>query len=213
MGDKELQNSDNYFSIAEIKEGLYKENGSRFLAIAHPCTSVEQANEIIGKIKKKYHDATHHCYAYRIGCKGEIFRLNDDGEPSSTAGKPIYGEILSSNLSDILVVVVRWFGGVKLGVPGLIKAYKGATKEALNNCTIITKVATTLIKILFPYPQTDRIIKELKKIGVEGHNKSFLEECSMEAYIPITKLGQICTILNSIDGVTISDLGRTSINK
>lgn len=187
---------DLYNSIASPSEGLYKESGSRFLSLAYPCSSSEQALEIVAGLKKKYHDATHHCYAYRIGIKGDVYRLNDDGEPSSTAARPIYGEILSAGLSDILIVVVRWFGGIKLGVPGLIKAYKSAAKDALSNAKICVKTASAAVRITFEYPQTDFILKELKKAGAEVVSKSFENECVIEALVPVSRMAMIKKILN-----------------
>lgn len=191
-------NQDSYKSIGSISEGSYKDSGSRFLSIAYPCNRVEEANEILASLKKKYHDATHICYAYRFGISGDIWRANDDGEPSSTAGRPILGEILSSELSDILVVVVRWFGGIKLGVPGLIKAYKSAAADAISNATIITKLASTPHCIIFSYPMADKILKELKKNGIEIKNKIFDIECRVIAEIPNSKIDYIINILQKI---------------
>jgi uncharacterized YigZ family protein len=191
MGAQKTLLSDSYLSIASLSEGAYKDNGSRFLSFAYPCTSAEQADEILTSIRKKYYDATHHCYAYRLGREGDTFRINDDGEPSSTAGRPIYGQILSNNLSDILLVVVRYFGGVKLGVPGLIKAYKTAAAEAIANSKIITKISTERYKIIFDYPSADKILKELKKLGIEAQNKKFESECSVEADIRLTDIERL----------------------
>ena len=115
--------SDTYLSIAAPSKGIYKELGSKFLAFAYPVETEEEAKDILASVRKEYFDARHHCYAWRLGLTGEPFRMNDDGEPSSTASRPIHGQLLSRGLSDVLVVVVRYFGGVKLGVPGLIRAY------------------------------------------------------------------------------------------
>lgn len=199
----ELKNSnisscDDYLSIASPTEGLYKDNGSRFISFAYPCTEVEQAEELIKALRKKYYDATHHCYAYRLGPQGEPYRINDDGEPSSTAGRPIYGEILSKQLSDILVVVVRYFGGVKLGVPGLIKAYKAATASALESAKIITKTATIATKIVFEYQNTDQILKELRKRGIAVTDMLFEQQCSLVAHTPTSQVDIIKEILKGI---------------
>lgn len=202
---------DCYLSIAAISEGLYKDNGSRFLSFAYPCSSSEQALEIIRQLKKKYYDATHHCYAYRIGPGGGTFRLNDDGEPSSTAGRPIYGEILSKELSDILVVVVRYFGGVKLGVPGLIKAYKTAASCALESAATIVKTATEKIKVVFFYENTDRILKEMRRVGAEIGEKRFDTECSIIANTKITDTPEIVEALSKIEGTKIEILKQESI--
>lgn len=183
--------TDSYLSIASLSEGAYKDNGSRFLSFIYPCTSAEQADLFLSSIRKKYYDATHHCYAYRIGREGNMFRINDDGEPSSTAGRPIYGQILSNNLSDVLLVVVRYFGGVKLGVPGLIKAYKTAAADAIAHAKIITKISTERFKITFDYPSADKVMKELKKLGIEAQNKKFEQECSVEANVRLTDIERL----------------------
>ena len=194
---------DNYLSIQSQTEGLYKDNGSRFISFAYPCSSAEKAEEIVKGLRKEYYDATHHCYAYRIGLKGDIWRANDDGEPSSTAGRPILGELLSRNLSDVLVVVVRYFGGVKLGVPGLIKAYKAASAEALEKAEIITKTATSPMKIAFPYHQTDKVLKELRKRNIGESGKKFEEECSLTAHVPLSMIESLRQTLLKIEDVRI----------
>lgn len=192
---------DDYLSIGGPSQGLYKDNGSRFLSFAYPCTSADAAEEIVKGLRKEYYDATHHCYAYRIGQKGEIWRANDDGEPSSTAGRPILGELSSRNLSDILIVVVRYFGGVKLGVPGLIRAYRSAAQEALDAATTVTRTATVPLRITFSYPQTDRILKELRKRNIEESDKRFEEECSLTAHVPRSMLEPLIEVLGKIDDV------------
>ena len=194
---------DNYLSIASPTEGLYKDNGSRFLSFAYPCKDAENAEEIVKGLRKEYYDATHHCYAYRIGLKGDVWRANDDGEPSSTAGRPILGEILSRSLSDILVVVVRYFGGVKLGVPGLIRAYKAATSEALEKAEIVTRTATSPMKIAFPYHQTDKVLKELRKRNIGESGKKFEEECSLTAHVPLSMIESLRQTLLKIEDVRI----------
>ena len=139
---------DAYSSISAPAEGLFKDNGSRFIALAWPVETQQQIKDIVDSLKKEYHDARHHCYAWRLGWQGQEFRANDDGEPSGSAGRPILGQIDSRGLSDILVVVVRYFGGVKLGVPGLIKAYKTATSEALSAASTITKTASATYEVV-----------------------------------------------------------------
>ena len=166
MDSKNTTVSDCFKSIATLSTGLFKDNGSKFLAFAYPVTTEEEIKGIIQGLKKEYYDARHHCYAYRLGHTGAIWRMNDDGEPSSTAGRPIYGQILSAELSDILVVVVRYFGGIKLGVPGLIRAYKSSTADAIANATIIEKIATKPYRIIFDYLQMNSVMKRLKDLGL-----------------------------------------------
>ena len=130
---------DTYRSIPAPAAGLFKDNGSRFLAFAYPVENEEEIKDRVQALRKKYHDARHHCYAYRLGHLGDRFRANDDGEPSSSAGRPILGQIDSRGLSDVLVVVVRYFGGIKLGIPGLIRAYRTATADALEQAGTVEK--------------------------------------------------------------------------
>ncbi|MBO7561855.1 MAG: YigZ family protein [Bacteroidales bacterium] len=194
---------DEYLSIKASSEGLYKDNGSRFLSLAYPVKSAEEAEDIVKALRKEHYNATHHCYAYRIGLKGDTWRINDDGEPSGTAGRPILGEILSRNLSDVMVVVVRWFGGVKLGVPGLIRAYKAATQEALDAAETIVKTATVPVRIYFSYQQTDKVLRELRKRNIEDSDKKFEEECSLTAHVPLSMTESLKEILLKIEDVRI----------
>ena len=155
---------DAYRSIAARSEGLFKDNGSRFIALAYPVETEEEVKDIVAGLKKEYHDARHHCYAYRLGYKGDRFRANDDGEPSGSAGRPILGQIDSMGLSDILVVVVRYFGGIKLGIPGLIRAYK-------------TSTAT------FDYLSMNGVMKVLKDMGLTPSAQDFGLECALEVRV------------------------------
>ena len=180
--------SDTYFSIAAPSKGVYKELGSKFLAFAYPVETEDQTKEIITSLKKEYFDARHHCYAWRLGLTGEPFRFNDDGEPSSTAGRPIHGQLLSRELSDILVVVVRYFGGVKLGVPGLIRAYRTATQEALDAATVVEKVAGEHFTLEFGYLQMNDVMKVLKEMGITPLRQDFDLDCHIEVRV---RLGQI----------------------
>ena len=182
------QNSDQYLSISAPSTGIYKDNGSKFLAIAYPVESEEQVKEHLAALRKEYFDARHHCYAYRIGHLGQIWRANDDGEPSSTAGKPILGQLLSSELSDILVVVVRYFGGVKLGVPGLIKAYKTATSEALSAASTITKTASATYEITFGYEDQGRAMKTIKDMALPVVSQHFDAICKITVRVRLTQI-------------------------
>ena len=177
------ERNDTYRSIAAPAEGLYKEKGSKFLAFAYPVTSEEEVRTILERIRKEYYDARHHCYAYRIGLEGDIWRQNDDGEPSSTAGRPIFGQIQSAGLSDILIVVVRYFGGIKLGVPGLIRAYKTASADAIGNSTIVDKVATVTYAATFDYAATDKVMRILKDMGITPGKYTADNSCRMEVKV------------------------------
>lgn len=178
--------SDRYLSIAEPSEGLYKDNGSRFLAFAFPIETEDEAKAHVAALKKEYFDARHHCYAYRLGHLGEPWRANDDGEPSSTAGRPILGQLLSNGLSDVLVVVVRYFGGVKLGVPGLIKAYKTATAEALAAARTIEKTATETFTVTFGYEDMNKAMKIIKDRGFAIVSQEFGMTCSIVLKVPLS---------------------------
>ena len=180
--------SDTYRSIAAPAKGIYKELGSKFLAFAYPVETEEAAKAILDEVRKEYFDARHHCYAWRIGLTGEPYRMNDDGEPSSTAGRPIHGQLLSNELSDILVVVVRYFGGTKLGVPGLIRAYKTATQDAIANARIIEKVAGETLIVTFDYLQMNDVMKVLKDMDITPLNQQFDLRCTLTARVRLSRI-------------------------
>ena len=180
--------SDTYKSISAPVRGIYKELGSKFLAFAWPVETEEEIKSILSEIRKEYFDARHHCYAWRLGLTGEPYRMNDDGEPSSTAGRPIHGQLLSQELSDILVVVVRYFGGTKLGVPGLIRAYKSATQDALANATVIEKIAGEHFTLTFDYLQMNDVMKVLKDMGITPLKQEFDLRCKMEVRVRLTQI-------------------------
>ena len=181
-----MATKDTYNSIAAQSEGLFKDNGSRFLAFAYPVESEAEVKEIVQRLKKEYHDARHHCYAYRLGLDGEPWRANDDGEPSGSAGRPILGQIDSAGLSDILVVVVRYFGGIKLGIPGLIRAYKTSTADALANARVIEKVAGRWYTLRFPYDDLPAVMKLAKDMDLPQRGQSFLSECTLEVRVRLS---------------------------
>ena len=180
--------SDTYRSIEAPSRGVYKELGSKFLAFAYPVETEEAAKSILEEVRKEYFDARHHCYAWRLGLTGEPYRMNDDGEPSSTAGRPIHGQLLSNGLSDILVVVVRYFGGTKLGVPGLIRAYKTATQDAIANARIIEKVAGETLTVTFDYLQMNDVMKVLKDMDITPVNQQFDLRCTLTARVRLSRV-------------------------
>ena len=170
---------DAYKSIAARSEGLFKDNGSRFIAFAFPVETPDQVKSIVDSLKKEYHDARHHCYAYRLGYRGDVFRANDDGEPSGSAGRPILGQIDTLGLSDVLVVVVRYFGGIKLGIPGLIRAYKTSTADALAQAEIVEKVAGKNWQLNFGYLSMNAVMKVLKDMDLPQKDQQFGTDCSL----------------------------------
>lgn len=190
--------SDTYKTLSKQSEGIYKDKGSKFIAIAQPVFDIDEIKQCLENIRKQYYDARHHCYAYRIGVHNEEYRINDDGEPSGTAGKPIYGQILSHELTNVLIVVVRYFGGVKLGVRGLIDAYKGAASEAIINNHIIEQYVYVYYEITFDYALMNDVMKILKDDRIEQLKTSYenyaliqfriRESIAMETILPLQKL-------------------------
>lgn len=193
---------DTYRSIAGKAEGLFKDNGSRFIAIACPVETEEEVKAIVDGLKKEYHDARHHCYAYRLGLDGERWRANDDGEPSGSSGRPILGQIDSAGLSDILVVVVRYFGGIKLGIPGLIRAYRTSTADALSNASVVEKIAGKNYEVQFPYLSMNAVMKVAKELSLPQRNQSFGENCSMELRVRLSQEPDFVDKMLHIEGVS-----------
>lgn len=157
---------DTYHTIATPSEGLYKEKGSKFLAFAYPVKNVEEVKQHLEQLRKDYYDARHHCYAYILGATKEAYRANDDGEPSGTGGRPIHGQLLSADLTDTLIVVVRYFGGILLGASGLANAYKAAARDAIENATIIEKNITTSYTLCFEYGLMNEVMRMIKKHNI-----------------------------------------------
>ena len=194
---------DSYKSIPGPAEGLFKDNGSRFIALAYPVETEEEVKEIVASLKKKYHDARHHCFAYRLGHKGDRFRANDDGEPSSSAGRPILGQIDSRCLSDVLVVVVRYFGGIKLGIPGLIRAYKTSTADALDNAGTVEKIAGEWYRIRFGYLSMNQVMKAVKDMELPQKAQEFGEDCSMQCRVRLSLQEDFLKRMGDIEGCEV----------
>lgn len=171
---------DTYLTIARSSEGLYKEKMSKFLAFAEPCKSVDEAKEIVAMYRKEYFDARHCCWAYMIGPERLEFRSNDDGEPSGTAGKPILGQINSFNLTDLVVIVIRYFGGIKLGTSGLIEAYKTAAAEALSAAEIEEKILEDTLEVYFEYPLMGEAMRIVKEEGAKVLVQDFTTDCRLK---------------------------------
>lgn len=195
------ERNDTYRSISSPSEGIYKEKGSKFLAFAFPVSSEDETKAIIGKIRKEYYDARHHCYAYRLGPDGTTWRYNDDGEPSSTAGRPIYGQILSHGLSDILIVVVRYFGGIKLGVPGLIKAYRSAADDAIAHSVAVEKISTRKFAVTFDYTGMDKIMKILKDMNITPARYTAENACRMEMEVRLRDTDRFCKRMEDAEAI------------
>ncbi len=170
---------DSYLTIEAAVETACRERSSKFLSYIYPVQNEEQIREALEALRKRYFDATHHCYAWRLGPHGEQFRANDDGEPSGTAGKPILGQLLSHELTDCLVVVVRYFGGTKLGVPGLIAAYKESARQVIEEATIVEKTVDRLFTVHFPYLVMNDVMRIIKEEQPRIRGQEFDNLCAM----------------------------------
>lgn len=177
---------DTYLTLSAPAQGLYKEKGSKFLSFAYPVETEQEIKEIIEKLRKEYYDARHHCYAYVLGYRQEVYRANDDGEPSSTAGKPIHGQILSYGLTNVLVVVVRYFGGTKLGTSGLINAYKTATDDALAQAKTVEKTVMRSYELRFPYEQMNQVMRIVKDLRLQVLGQEADSECRMRVAVRLS---------------------------
>ena len=196
---------DSYLTIAEPAEAIYKERSSKFLTYAYPVESESEIKELLDALRKQYYDATHHCYAYRLGAHGEIFRANDDGEPSGTAGKPILGQLLSANLTNCLVVVVRYFGGTKLGVSGLIQAYKESTADVIAVSKIIEKTVDRVVKIDFDYTSMNGVMRIVKEMNPRIDEQVFDNICKMSLRIRESEADMLTAKLSKVEGVIIEE--------
>ena len=191
--------TDEYNTISnKIGEGYYTEKRSKFLAFAHYVTSVVQVKELIARYRKKYYDARHICYAYMLGADRDNFRVNDDGEPSSTAGKPILGQINSSELTDVLIVVVRYYGGINLGPSGLIVAYRTAASEAVNNSEIVTRQVEEEVTYTFTYQMINDVMRIIKEMSPRIVSQQLDNTCSITLSIRKSDMGKLQNRLNKI---------------
>ena len=191
--------TDTFLTIKNPSEGEYKEKGSKFLAFAFQVKTEEQIKERLDELRKKYYDARHHCYAYQLGQNGELWRANDDGEPNHSAGTPILNQIKSFNITDVLVVVIRYFGGTKLGVSGLINAYKTATQEALQNAEIEEKIITKIISFSFDYLGMNEVMKLIKEYELEIINQEFTNTCQMKISVRWAIVEEVKAKLDKIE--------------
>ena len=194
---------DEYRTIAAPVEVALRERSSKFLAYARPVESEEEAKSFLEGLRKKYYDATHHCYAWRIGPRGETWRANDDGEPNGTAGKPILGQMLSAEVTDCMIVVVRYFGGTKLGVPGLIAAYKEAAAEVLAVSEIVLRTVDVAFEIEFPYEVLNDVMRVVKEMEPRVPEQSFDNLCRMSLSIRGGRADELAGRLEKVEGLTI----------
>ncbi|MGI9543974.1 MAG: YigZ family protein [Cyclobacteriaceae bacterium] len=197
------QSIDSYLTLSMASEGSYKEKGSKFLAFAFPVNTTEDIEEHLSELRKKHHDARHHCYAYILGPEAEQYRANDDGEPKHSAGDPILGQLRSKNLTNTLIVVVRYFGGTKLGISGLINAYKCAAIDAIDNNRIVERVLTETVALKYSYEQTNKVMRWVKEYQVAILNQTFRAECELEVAVNKSVKHRALKALDSEQGIEI----------
>jgi uncharacterized YigZ family protein len=185
------EQTDTYLTISTPSTGVFKDKGSKFLSFAFPVKDEKKIKEIVDKLKKEYFDARHHCYAYRLGANKLVFRANDDGEPSGTAGKPILGQIVSKDLTNILIVVVRYFGGTLLGTSGLINAYKNASADCISNAAIVQMTVKEIYLLTFSYAQMNDVMKVIKDFEVETFDQNFELTCTMKVRLKLSMAQKI----------------------
>jgi uncharacterized YigZ family protein len=196
---------DTFLTLKTNSEGLYKEKGSKFLSFAIPISNLSEIKEILSDKKKEFHDARHICYAYILGADGKESRANDDGEPSGTAGRPIQGVLLSNNLTNVLIIVVRYFGGTKLGTSGLIQAYKEAAADAVSNNTIIEKTIDETFSIRFEYPFLNDIMHIIKEETPDVLTQHFDMDCFMTLRIRQRDIKKLLSRLEKVESCIILD--------
>jgi uncharacterized YigZ family protein len=193
--------SDNYITIKSASEGIFRDKGSRFLAFAYPLTDIEEIKPILDNLRKEHHEARHHCFAYMLGNERTVFRSSDDGEPSGTGGKPILGQINSFGLTNILIVVVRYFGGTLLGVSGLINAYRSAAAEAIRNAEIIECTLNEFYNITYPYNSMNDVMKILKEEQIDQTDQVFDLSCSIRISFRASLEEKILKRLERVEGL------------
>ena len=195
---------DTYLTIKAAAEGVFRDRGSKFLAFAYPITSDAEIKDIVTRLRAEHPKANHHCWAMRLGTDRSVFRINDDGEPSGTAGRPILNVLLSRDVTNVLVVVVRYFGGTLLGVPGLINAYKQAAMDALNNAAIIDKLVQDVYTLQFAHEQMNDVMRLVKENSLSVLSQQFDNLCTLQISIRKTKVNEVLGTLEKIQGVKVN---------
>lgn len=197
---------DTYYTINDTAEGIFRDKGSKFIAYAYPFKDENKLKEIIAELKSLHPKARHHCWAYRLSPDRSVFRVNDDGEPSGTAGRPILNALLSKDVTNILVVVVRYFGGTLLGVPGLINAYKTATQEALEAATIVEKTVNDVYQIDFEYLAMNDVMRVIKDENLTVFEQQFDNACTMTVEMRKMQVNAFVQKMEKIEGAQITYL-------
>ena len=194
---------DTFKTLKENTEGLFKDKGSKFFAYGYPISKEEQVKDLVQQLKKEHHSARHHCYAFKIGIENVQFRANDDGEPSGTAGKPILGQIESNDLTNILIVVVRYFGGILLGTGGLINAYRNAAADCIANAKIDTRIIENELSVSFSYEQLNTAMRVVKEEDLRVVEQNFLESCEMKIAVKQSQYESVFNKFDSIYGIEV----------
>lgn len=197
---------DTYLTIDKPCEGLYKDKGSKFIAFAYPVSTEDDIRKRLAVLRKEHFSARHHCYAFRLGADKQAYRANDDGEPKYTAGKPIFGQIQSKDLTNILIVVVRYFGGTLLGVGGLITAYKQATADALEKAVIIEKTVNEFYELSFDYLQMTAVMKIIKDEDLEQIQQNFELGCKLVFSVRKNNSNKVVELFNKIGNLELKYL-------
>lgn len=198
---------DTYKTIAAPAEGQFKDRGSKFIAYAYPLRDEGAVKELVAALKAEHPKARHHCWAYRLTPDRSVFRINDDGEPSGTAGRPILNSLLSADVTNVLLVVVRYFGGTLLGVPGLINAYKRAAQDALSAAEIIGQTVNDVYRVAFAYEQLNEVMRIVKDEDLTVRKQDFDNSCMMELEIRQTQVGRVLGRLGKVEGAAVDFVG------
>ncbi|WP_205771779.1 IMPACT family protein [Mucilaginibacter terrenus] len=195
---------DTYKTIAQPAEGVFRDRGSKFLSFAYPITNDAEVKPLVANLKTLHPKANHHCWAVRLGIDRSVFRVNDDGEPSGTAGRPILNTLLSKDITNTLVVVVRYFGGTLLGVPGLINAYKAATEAALAEASVVEKTVNDVYTIIFEYPQMNDVMRIIKEEQLSIIEQTLELNCSVKFSVRKTQVESVMAKLNKVEKARIT---------
>ncbi len=195
-----------YTTITQLGQAEYKDRGSKFLAFAYPISSADDFKKHLLELKKEHPKAVHYCFAYRLGLAGNNFRVSDDGEPSGTAGKPILGQLDSKNITNVCIIVVRYFGGTLLGVPGLINAYKTVASLVLQVVPLVQRAVTKKLALHFDYTQMNDIMLILKQLQVEVVSQETQLFCSLEVAVPLNRKEELVYRLKNLRDVEVADL-------
>jgi len=197
-----IETPDTYYTVAQKGESVIREKASKFIGLAVPVDSETEAKNTLLGICKKYHDANHHCFAYCLGPMREIHRFSDDGEPSGSSGRPIYGQLLSKDISDVIVIVVRYFGGTKLGIPGLINAYRQAAAEALDHAGKTEKIIRLKLRVNFPYETMNEVMRIQKEEGLVILGQVFDNNCSLTLAVRKSKVDKVLSKYMRISNIS-----------